>query len=108
MASLRNFSWHERELKDLLAGPTGPVARDLLVRGIRVESAAKQYASGRGGGPNVRTGRLRGSITHALGEDGKGLYCDIGSNVVYAPYVELGTSRMSARPYLVPSLMAAR
>lgn len=47
--------------------------------------------------PNyIRTGRLRASISHA--HDDK--YAYIGTNVEYAPYVELGTSRMASRPFL--------
>ena len=44
----------------------------------------------------VDTGRLRGSISHA--KDNDSAY--IGTNVEYAPYVELGTYRMAARPFL--------
>jgi len=44
----------------------------------------------------VDTGRLRGSISHAV--DDHDVY--IGTNVEYAPYVELGTYRMAARPFL--------
>lgn len=44
----------------------------------------------------VDTGRLRGSISHAHDEDS----AYIGTNVEYAPYVELGTYRMAARPFL--------
>ena len=44
----------------------------------------------------VDTGRLRGSISHA--KDDESAY--IGTNVEYAPYVELGTYRMRARPFL--------
>lgn len=44
----------------------------------------------------VDTGRLRGSISHA--RDDNAAY--IGTNVEYAPYVELGTSKMAARPFL--------
>ena len=44
----------------------------------------------------VDTGRLRGSISHA--HDDSAAY--VGTNVEYAPYVELGTSRMVARPFL--------
>lgn len=39
----------------------------------------------------VDTGRLRNSITHEIDEDGKAAY--IGTNVEYAPYIELGTRR---------------
>lgn len=53
--------------------------------------------------PNyVRTGRLRNSLTHAVD---MGQQCVIlGSNVEYAAPVELGTSRMKARPYLRPAV----
>ena len=44
----------------------------------------------------VDTGRLRGSISHAV--SGDDVY--IGTNVEYAPYVELGTRRMASRPFL--------
>ena len=44
----------------------------------------------------TRTGRLKNSISHAV--SGHDVY--IGSNVEYAPYVELGTYRMSPRPFL--------
>lgn len=72
------------------------------------------------------TGRLRNSITYAVSgqetairsyrdDDGneysydgiapddreKGVY--IGTNVEYAPYVELGTVKMQARPFLRPA-----
>lgn len=47
-----------------------------------------------------RTGRLRNSITHA--HDGNTVY--VGTNVEYAPYVELGTYKMDARPFIAPSI----
>lgn len=78
----------------------GPVARDLQRRGLRVESQAKINASGRPG-PNVITGRLRSSIHTELGVDEQGLYARVGSNVVYAGYVE------NLYPYLRPALSAA-
>ena len=98
------FQFNEAEYARLLAGP---VMRDLAKRAIRVESSAKRYASGVGGGPNVRTGRLRDSIAWRPGSDHTP-YVDIGSAVEYAPYVELGTSRAHARPFLRPALEAAR
>lgn len=44
----------------------------------------------------VDTGRLRASISHASDENS----AYIGTNVEYAPYVELGTRKMAARPFL--------
>lgn len=49
----------------------------------------------------VDTGRLRNSITHIVDEDGK--CAIIGTNVEYAPYVELGTRHQKSQPYLKPA-----
>ena len=49
----------------------------------------------------VDTGRLRGSI--AVEEDENKMEVMIGTNVKYAPYVEFGTCKMAARPYLRPA-----
>jgi phage gpG-like protein len=56
----------------------------------------------------VRTGRLRGSITWRIGQDTRSPFVDVGTAVFYAPFVELGTSRSPAYPYLTPALEAAR
>lgn len=48
----------------------------------------------------VDTGRLRNSISHTTHENA----AYIGTNVEYAPYVELGTSRMKPQPYLKPAV----
>ena len=50
----------------------------------------------------VDTGRLRNSITHAIFDGGE-QYVIIGTNVEYAPAVELGTSKQKAQPYLTPA-----
>ena len=50
----------------------------------------------------VDTGRLVSSIKHGVISDEKCAY--IGTNVEYAAYVELGTSRMAAQPYLKPAV----
>lgn len=49
----------------------------------------------------VDTGNLRNSITHVVESAEDAVY--IGTNVEYAPYVELGTSRTQAQPYLRPA-----
>lgn len=47
----------------------------------------------------VDTGNLRNSITHT--QSGNVEY--IGTNVEYGPYVEMGTSRTKAQPFLKPA-----
>lgn len=114
------LEWNEAELAQLLRSKQGPVYADLYRRALRVETLAKQNASQppRGGipgagsepgqGPAVRSGRLRASITGVVLEDPAfGLYASVGSNVFYAPFVEFGTQRMDARPFLRPALAAA-
>lgn len=99
-------SINQTALQQLLRGRNGPIARDLGRRAIRVESAAKLNASGRPG-PKVRTGRLRSSISWGIGEDGRGLYAVIGTNVYYAKWLELGSNTAPAYPFLRPALRAA-
>jgi len=76
----------------ILTSTRGPVARDLLVRGIRVQSQAKQNLAGiTGSGPRrIHTGRLRSSIAVRL-LSRNGLVVRVGSNVHYALYVHDGT-----------------
>ena len=66
--------------------------RGLEAIGLTAERHAKKEAP-------VDTGRLRNSIAHAV----KGDAAYIGTNVEYAPYVELGTSKTRAQPYLKPA-----
>jgi phage gpG-like protein len=101
---LEAFHWNIAGLAELMKIGVMP---NLILRAIQVEAAAKRNASGRPG-PNVITGRLRGSITWKPGEDEISPYVDVGTNVFYAPFVELGTSRAPAYPFLRPALEAAR
>lgn len=48
----------------------------------------------------VDTGRLRNSISHT--HDKNTSY--VGTNVEYAPYVEMGTTNTKAQPYLKPAI----
>ena len=73
---------------------TGALARALEKIGLVAEGYAKRLCP-------VDTSILRNSITHA--DDGEAEY--IGTNVEYAPYVELGTSRTRAQPYLKPAVV---
>lgn len=88
-------------LRELFDSPQGPLAKDLQRRAISVERTAKRLCP-------VDTGRLRSSITNELASDRGGLYADVGTNVEYGVYVELGTSRAAAQPFLRPAIEAAR
>lgn len=66
--------------------------RALTRIGLQAETYAKRECP-------VDTGNLRNSITNAV--DDKSAY--VGTNVEYAPYVELGTSRAKAQPFLKPA-----
>ena len=61
--------------------------------------------------PNVDTGNLRASITHELTEDtsknANGALIGTPDRVFYAPYLEFGTRRNRAYPYLIPALREA-
>lgn len=107
LSDVIEFKWNEPELVKLLHSPEGAVVKDLIKRGILVEASAKAHASGRPG-PMVRSGRLRASITWRVGVDAFSPYVDVGTAVEYGAYVELGTSRAPAYPYLKPGLEAAR
>lgn len=50
----------------------------------------------------VDTGRLRGSITSDVSNIDE-YECEVGTNVEYASYVEYGTYKMAARPFLRPA-----
>lgn len=70
------------------------LARALEEVGIVAEGYAKKACP-------VDTGRLRNSITHQVRPSEKSVY--IGTNVEYAPYVELSTSRTKGQPFLRPA-----
>lgn len=79
--------------KDALNGMAKAKARALEIIGGKAESYAKKLCP-------VDTGRLRNSITHAQFDENTEV---IGTNVEYAPYVELGTHKQKAQPYLRPA-----
>jgi HK97 gp10 family phage protein len=52
----------------------------------------------------VDTGALRNSLHEDVTETPNSVTGKVGTSLEYAPYVELGTSNMSAQPFLQPSL----
>lgn len=81
---------HVGEIKAELANRIPAILEAL---GIEAEGNAVTEITDLGA---VDTGRLRGSISHATDESA----AYIGTNVEYGPYVELGTRKMAARPFL--------
>lgn len=70
------------------------IARALEVVGGTAEGYSKQLCP-------VDTGNLRNSIAHEMRSENT---VAVGSNVHYAPFVELGTRKMRAQPYLRPAV----
>ena len=89
----------------------GRLAADLAAAGPRVGVRAGQAMSKalndiQAGAKNrapVDTGALMGSISHEYSRSGSTLRGEVGPTVNYGGFVELGTSRMSAQPYLRPA-----
>ena len=79
--------------KEVLSAEQTARNKALEIIGGKAESYAKKLCP-------VDTGRLRNSITHQQYDDNTEV---IGTNVEYAPYVELGTHKQKAQPYLRPA-----
>lgn len=107
MALVTKIIEHPHALQRLLNGRDGGIARDLARRSIRVQNQMKQNASGRPG-PNIDTGRLKGSITWEIREDADGLEARIGTNVEYALPLETGLRNGNTYPFMARALSAAR
>lgn len=65
----------------------------LRMIGGQVETAAKKLTP-------VDTGRLRNSITHQEDDD----YTYVGTDVEYSIFVERGTRKQKAQPFLAPAV----
>ena len=82
--------------KDLIQQASNEaIARALEAIGLQAEGYAKMLCP-------VDTGNLRNSITHTYDSFERKAY--IGTNVEYAAYVEYGTSKTKAQPYLKPAV----
>ena len=83
-------------LTDAVDGIGQNTITEIQAAGQYCEQQARTYCP-------VLTGALQESITYQ--QDGDGWVC--GTDIPYAWYVELGTSRMAAEPYLWPALQDA-
>lgn len=81
----------------VMAEIRGDLSRRLEACGFAIEGEVRRRTP-------VDTGRLRSSIAHEADEN----EVVVGTNVHYAKYVELGTRRQNAQPYLVPGVVSAK
>lgn len=73
----------------------------------RGEPRPPHQASAPGQYPASDTGRLAGSVRMELPQPGR-IEGRVGTAVAYGPMLEFGTSRMAARPWLLPSFQRAK
>jgi phage gpG-like protein len=80
----------------------GPKSGRTYRRGnvVHTASAPGQY-------PATDTGRLASSVRAELPTEAS-MTARVGTSVAYGPMLEFGTSRMAARPWLLPSFQKAK
>ena len=81
-------------LGDISAKIQEGIAKGVSSAGDLVTAAAKANCP-------VRTGHLRTTIE----KNASGNTCEVGTNCEYAGYLEFGTYKMAAQPYMVPALL---
>ena len=95
------FTSHKEEA---MKAVSETMSRALEICGGKAETYAKQLAPfgtpESTGIPGYHGGTLRNSITHEQWDEKTEV---IGSAVKYAPYVEFGTYKMKARPFMRPA-----
>lgn len=89
---------HYGTLYVLLHSPGGGVARDMLRRGVRVQSQARRNLGGASGPRRIDTGLLRSSV-YVRPVPGPG--ARIGTGVRYAWFVHQGTGLYGPRHRLI-------
>jgi HK97 gp10 family phage protein len=104
----------EQVIRDTVTA-TAVETRNEAVRGIqRGPATGKIYrrrgvthqTSAPGEYPASDTGRLANSVEFDVSQVGR-TEAIVGTNLVYGRYLEFGTSRMAARPWLLPSFQKA-
>jgi hypothetical protein len=90
---------HDAALNELLKSPRGAVAKNLMVRGRRVQRKAKELSP-------VDTGRLRSSISVTPVTVSGEFTVWVSTNVVYGPYAH--RRGHEAGSYLEEALSAAK
>lgn len=89
----------EQKLKKVSSTIKNNIEQALVNSALIVERDAKIKAP-------VDTGLMRSTITHSLGNEGtNNPYAEVISPTEYSKYVEFGTSKQAAQPFLYPALV---
>lgn len=94
MTSRSRFEIDQAALNRVIRSPDGPVARDMLRRGKRVEGVARRSV-------RVDTGRLRSSIHTELRVISAVPVARVGTDVSYARFVHDGTGLYGPRRKMI-------
>lgn len=97
--NLPSLSLAERALMRVNEQARAACAEEVKLAALAVETTAKTLAP-------VDTGRLRASIAADTSQADTALTATVGTNVEYARWVEHGSRRMRARPFLFPAFAA--
>jgi len=89
---IENLQLAIKEMPNLVKEELGKAVTELV---LIIEGFAKEQCP-------VDTGKLRASITPVV-ESWAAAY--VGTNTEYAPYVEFGTKKMAAQPFLEPAFL---
>ena len=84
-----------KKVPHLITEELGNAVRDLV---LLVEEVAKKHCP-------VDTGNLQASITPVIESWAAGY---VGTNTHYAPYVEYGTEKVPAQPFLEPAFLEGK
>lgn len=95
--TVKGLSSLEAKLKRLNPMTHAAIVRGVALAAAKVEGDAKTIVP-------VDTGHLRASISSNSHSTANGAEAEVSTNVEYAAYVEFGTSRQKAQPYLHPAL----
>lgn len=74
--------------------------RDAKGKFLKSKLVYNSNPSSPGEPPHVQHGRLRGSVTYVVEHSGQSWVVRTGTNVKYGRWLELGTKKMEARPWL--------
>jgi HK97 gp10 family phage protein len=103
---MADFTIKTDNTAEVLVEKNAAVVKALAAIALKMEANAKKeitrkvYDQPESKSGYKRTGRLRNSIT----SESDGNSAQVGTNVEYGPYVELGTSKMKERPFIKPAM----